>query len=478
MSFMDVMYGPLGQVNNQFQNNLGQNAAAMNASNAYLANQQNQMAGWNAQAAAAAQPTPYGYGFVGGYPSFNEASGGGGDVWSQGAPAYNDYGGAADIDWMLGGSQGQRPSEAYNAPRQYGWETNEGAPVPQQTYQPPMGEFRPQTYGWDANEGGVNNFGGDADIQWYLGGSQGSRPSENAPRQYGWDANEGATVPQQPVSSPKGEFNPQTYGWDANEGGVNDFGGAADQTWVQGGSQGSRPSSGQAGSDADLQWYLGGSQGPRPSAQPDFDSIWHRALPLYMPPTSPSTVTVPQQQGSLSFGGPEDIAWMQGGSQGPRPSNPGDYGGRDDIAWMLAGSQGPRPSSQGGGYDMSAQSRSVDSPLQGFDWAQSYGTRGGQNADMLRAAGGASSGYYNPELDRLSQSTLGMGMGGAQLPSGQIGGENTNTYGYPGSGYLGAGGIYTDPFGAYVPQGAVGPEGLGGNYAPRYDAQQGFQGGA
>jgi hypothetical protein len=29
MSFMDVMYGPLGQVNNQFQANLGQNAAAM-----------------------------------------------------------------------------------------------------------------------------------------------------------------------------------------------------------------------------------------------------------------------------------------------------------------------------------------------------------------------------------------------------------------------------------------------------------------
>src|SRR6188768_2196762 len=29
MSFTDVMYGPLGQVNNQFQANLGQNAAAM-----------------------------------------------------------------------------------------------------------------------------------------------------------------------------------------------------------------------------------------------------------------------------------------------------------------------------------------------------------------------------------------------------------------------------------------------------------------
>jgi hypothetical protein len=41
----------------------------------------------------------------------------------------------------------------YNGPASYGWDTNEGAPVPQQSYTPPMGQFAPQVYGWDHNEG-------------------------------------------------------------------------------------------------------------------------------------------------------------------------------------------------------------------------------------------------------------------------------------------------------------------------------------
>jgi hypothetical protein len=33
--------------------------------------------------------------------------------------------------------------------------------------------------------------------------------------------------------------------------------------------------------------------------RPDWESIWHRALPLYMPPTSPGSVTRPAQESSL-----------------------------------------------------------------------------------------------------------------------------------------------------------------------------------
>jgi hypothetical protein len=350
----------------------------------------------------------------------------GGDVWSQGAPGYNDYGGAADINWMLGGSQGQRPSEAYNAPRQYGWNANEGAAVPQQQAPEwPMGQFRPQTYGWEHNEGGVNGFGGAADVQWMLGGSIGPRPSDS---------------------------------------------------WSQG-----APSSGVVAGWYDA--YGGGGGYPQEQA--------------HVP-----SAQIGSQDWQTTFnnmtGGNSSNAYYLGGS----PWYPGG-GGDDprDVQWMLGGSQGPRPSTSGGGsgYDIGGQSRSLQSPLQGFDWAQSYmpnySTGGAMSQALLasqyqpfntfggaedvqwmlggsqgerpssRGGGGAN---YNPWA-QMSQSPM---------PSGQFGGENTNTYGYPGSGYLGATGIYQDPFGGYVPGGAVGPEGLGGNYRPRYDAFPGFQGGA
>jgi hypothetical protein len=180
---------------------------------------------------------------------------------------------------------------------------------------------------------------------------------------------------------------------------------------------------------------------------------------------------------------------------GGSPWYPGG-GGDDprDVQWMLGGSQGLRPSTSGGGggYDISGQSRAIDNPMNRVDWAQSYmpnySTGGAMQQALLASQyqpfntfGGAEDqawflggsqgerpssrgggGNYNPWA-QMPQSPM---------PSGQFGGENTNTYGYPASGYLGAGGIYQDPFGAYVPgtaPGANGP-GLGPNYAPGYNA--------
>jgi hypothetical protein len=363
-------------VNNAVAYNQANMIPNMNANMAYVGGQ-------NQAALAAAQPMPPGYGevhlpYLSG--SFGEAA------------APGTYSPGSGLSSFSGSSLG-----GYGAAQMSPWERSqmELSMNPGATANvPSSGSIGSMDW-----LGGYNPYG-----QTY----QPPAPTYNAPRQYGWDANEGAPVPQQAAPAwPMGQFRPQTYGWDANEGAT----------------------------------YT-------PPPQQNWDDIWHRALPLYMPPTSPSTVTVPGQQGSLGSN------FLSAG---------GGFSNSGADPWG------------GGGYDISAQSRAIQSPLQGFDWGQSYGTRGGQNADMLRAAGGASSGYYNPQLDWMSQSTLGMGMGGAQLPSGQFGGENTNTYGYPASGYLGMQGIYQDPFSGFVRDQLVADSGgMDFNYLPRYDAQPGW----
>jgi hypothetical protein len=100
---------------------------------------------------------------------------GGGGFGAQ--PAYYAALGAA-YGRQVQPARAAAPVPQYNAPRQYGWDTNEG-------YNP-----------FDSST-------------WY-----------QAPRQYGWDANEGAPVPAQPAPYSRGQFNPQTYGWDHNEGAV------------------------------------------------------------------------------------------------------------------------------------------------------------------------------------------------------------------------------------------------------------------
>ena len=489
MSFTDVMYGPLGQVNQGFQNNLANNAAAMNASNAYLANQQNQMAGWNAESARMAQPTPYGYGFVGGYPSFGPAAapgtyspgsglssfsgvplgGGGGSVFDTGTTPFNSYGlpgggGAGSFSPSPnypGGVVSQLP--AYNASRQYGWDANEGAPVPPQPAPFQMGQFNPHTYGWDANEGATDT---PADIQWYLGGSQGPRPS--------------------------------TIGGIGSD---SRFGGQADQAWYLGGSQGPRPSEqggyignpaanafslnpavmgdGGFGGAADVEWYLGGSQGPRPSSIRDPGNAAAAA------PSPPVQSQDWQKTFNNTVNGNDSAAYPLGGSSW----YPG--GGSDDprdVQWMLGGSVGPRPSTSGGGsgYDMGGQSRAIPNPMNRVDWAQSYMpnfSTGGAMGQALLAS------QYKPF-------ETGGGFGGAEDQAWFLGGSqgprpssvagfnpwasnNTrtpdlgNTFGMGLSNNtlsVPQGSIYQDPFGGYVPSTAPGPDGLPANYTPRYDA--------
>ena len=106
------------------------------------------------------------------------------------------------------------------------------------------------------------------------------------------------------------------------------FGGAADQAWMRGGSQGPRPSSqgggGGIGSDmrfggqADVDWMRGGSQGPRPSSQGGGYIGGNQSAFSYNPAS---------MGGGGGFGGPADVQWMRGGSQGPRPSSMNPYAG-------------------------------------------------------------------------------------------------------------------------------------------------------
>lgn len=257
------------------------------------------------------------------------------------------------------------------------------------------------------------------------GGSQGAPQYDpwtgaitgyNAPRQYGWMPNEGAPAPAAPQVYNRGEFNPQTYGWEHNEGaavpqanfGMNLYG----------------ANSGSLG----VMSPFGGYQSSGGAGAQNWGDIWRRTVPQV--PSFPSSVTVPQQQ---SQGTPQYDPWTG----------------------AITG--------YSGGYDMSAQSRAYQSPLQGFDWAQSYGTRGGANADMLRTAGGASSGYYNPQLDWLSRSTLGMN----NQPV-----DYSHMFGAPSSGYLGSQGrLNQDPFGGYVnPRDLDAGGSFPGNYLPSYNA--------
>jgi hypothetical protein len=241
------------------------------------------------------------------------------------------------------------------------------------------------------------------------GGSQGAPQYDpwtgaitgyNAPRQYGWDANEGAPAPAAPQVFNRGEFNPQTYGWDHNE----------------------------------------GAPAYTPPAQPNWNDLWKSRIAPQVP-TFPSSVTVPQQQ-SGGFG-------MNLGSNQGMPQY-------DPWTGAITGYSG------GGGYDMSAQSRAYQSPLQGFDWAQSYMpnfSTGGAMQQALLAS------QYQP-----------FNTGGGYNPWGS---NNTRTpdyasmYGYPNSGYLGVQTpLYQDPFSGYRnPADMLAGGGFPGNYQQGNDAR-------
>jgi len=348
---------------------------------------------------------------------------GGSSVFDIGAPGYNSYGGAADIDWMLGGSQGPRPSETYNAPRTYGWDANEGAPAPAAPQVYNRGEFNPHTYGWDHNEGSPL-LGGKEDQAWVQGGSQGARPSSGF-----------------------------------------EYGGKEDIDWYEGGSQGERPST------REPTYPIGSDAVAVPAAVPQLP----RQIPS--PVDHPYPLGTPDWYNDMRPGGSADQSWVQGGSQGSRPSS-GEAGRAADQAWVEGGSQGPRPSSLMD--EVSARSKNEPSFLGMYDWGTSYGNRDPASTTALRDAGAASPRAYDPQLDQLSR-------GIPQQPSAtrdqiakaiadrfsQVGGASPNTFGAPSSGYLGVqNDVMRDPFSAYVnPQSLDAGGSFPGNYTPGNDAR-------
>jgi hypothetical protein len=149
MSFMDVMYGPLGQVNNQFQNNLANNAAGMNYSNNLVNSWQNvpqvDMNAWsqatNANAKAISDA----------YIASNLAIGGGWgqngqNVWATGAPAYQDYGGGANPG-------GFSPSPNYPGGGGGGWTM--GADGQSRYVEPSYGGYGGDSYGYMTPQTGL-----------------------------------------------------------------------------------------------------------------------------------------------------------------------------------------------------------------------------------------------------------------------------------------------------------------------------------
>ena len=96
----------------------------------------------------------------------------------------------------------------YNAPMQYGWMHNEGAPAPATPQVYNRGEFNPQTYGWEHNEGAFNPFADNAARgQSYSGGGIGSDMlygGQNGP------ANPYLQMFRMPQANPS-YFNPATY---------------------------------------------------------------------------------------------------------------------------------------------------------------------------------------------------------------------------------------------------------------------------
>jgi hypothetical protein len=153
-------------------------------------------------------------------------------------------------------------------------------------------------------------------------------------------------------------------------------------------------------------------------------------------------------------------AWGTGGSA-PYAGGGGGYGGLSPQDYMqFAGIVGQEAAA------LWAQQQQKAAGLGGQPYGPGYfdNTFGSANAanqnsrDAIAAAWMAQNPYS----------------GSGQMPSAVFGGRQAEDYWrspFAGQGYsMGAGGIYQDPFGGYVPSTKVGADGLPGDYAPRYDA--------
>ena len=166
-------------------------------------------------------------------------------VFDTGTTPYQTYGGADDIDWMQGGSQGPRPSSVA------GW----GGSADQSWVQGGSLGARPSTLADPQNM-----WGGLYDQDWVKGGSQGARPSTIA--EFGNAADINWVNQGSQGARPSTLADPQ-----------NVWGGLYDQDWVSHGSQGARPSTlAEFGDAADINWVNQGSQGERPSMKEYYGS--------------------------------------------------------------------------------------------------------------------------------------------------------------------------------------------------------------
>jgi hypothetical protein len=205
-------------------------------------------------------------------------------------------------------------------------------------------------------------------------------------------------------------FNPQTYGWDHNEG------------------------------------------APAP-VQPSFNDIWSgRGAQGLARDNLFNSYTWPTPQPQLDFIDRGGFGMFGGGA-----SNQGtpQY---DPWTGAITGYSG---GGGGGGYDMSAQSRGVENPMNRVDWAQSYmpnfSTGGAMQQALLASQYQPfnTGGGYNPWATNNTS-----------LPA------YSNMFGAPSSGYLGSQGrLNQDPFGGYVnPRDLDAGGSFPGNYQPSYNA--------
>jgi hypothetical protein len=530
-----------------------------------LAQQQAYVAAQNQAALAAAASMGPGYGQVhlpGLSGSFGEAaapgtyspgsglssfsgtplSGGGGDPWAgtgfdpiQYLHNNPDVAGATGGDPMkayghattFGAQEGRTGAEMFNAPRQYGWDTNEGASAPAAPQVYNKGEFNPHTYGWDHNEGAPAPPTPSFDDIWNGRGAADTYQNNEWFNQPVWQrkVNEQQQSPMDLLDR---------YQWPT--GGGYDVGGQSRSyanpmnrvDWAS-----SFGDNSPALKDTLRQW--GAESGGR--YDPDLDRLSGQAWSYLNDPNNIDlrntfgTDIGAAAQHAQAFGKNEgrNLYGLPGSTGATEYMNANrdvfDAFGGDPLKaaqhWQSYGQfEGRDP--HGLSKSSAAQYLDANKDLRdtfGNDpqkaeqhWQRSgqFEGRGGfgmqkspaaqyleANPDVAQTVGNdpakalqhyqhfgqkeGREGYGIQTRYDIAKALAAQTPSAApQMPSGQFGGENTNTYGVSlPRGYLGMESIYKDPFSGYVQNQPIADTG-GENflYLPRYDAQQGFQGGA
>jgi hypothetical protein len=273
-----------------------------------------------------------GYGTVGGYPSFGDPG---------------NYGPGSGLSPFSGTPLGGNPSgDVQRGPDLQDLSVN---PFKDQS-QMPVGNRNPVQGGPDIGPfwQGIrdlagadpkdqsrvpNAFGTGADAFNMYGMSPGDMATWTRAMQ---SAGRGGEIPQQPAQPAQ-----DPYYWSGNFFGANDGKGI-------GQGEGMGPGMGGFNNPAvptsPQQWYANG--GYNPYDPQTYGGAAQQNVGTGQPNVSNTqnsvfdTGTTPYQ----TYGGADDMDWMRGGSQGPRPSSVAGWGGSADQAWYSSGAQGARPS--------------------------------------------------------------------------------------------------------------------------------------